>query len=35
MPRVVGIPEEVKDQDGRVSIQPDGINKLHRLRNGE
>ncbi|MGB3633666.1 MAG: alanine dehydrogenase [Rubrobacteraceae bacterium] len=28
MPRVIGVPKEIKDQEGRVSMQPDGINEL-------
>lgn len=28
MARVIGVPKEIKDQEGRVSMQPDGINEL-------
>ncbi|CAN5755983.1 hypothetical protein BH23ACT11_BH23ACT11_28610 [soil metagenome] len=28
MSRVIGVPEEIKGQEGRVSMQPDGINEL-------
>ncbi len=28
MPRVVGVPKETKDQEGRVSMQPDGVAEL-------
>ena len=28
MPRVVGVPKEIKDQEGRVSMQPDGAAEL-------
>ena len=28
MPRVIGVPKEIKDQEGRVSMQPDGISEL-------
>ncbi len=28
MPKVVGVPKEIKDQEGRVSMQPDGVVEL-------
>jgi alanine dehydrogenase len=28
MARVVGVPKEIKDQEGRVSMQPDGVAEL-------
>ncbi|BBL80204.1 alanine dehydrogenase [Rubrobacter xylanophilus] len=28
MPRVVGVPREIKDREGRVSLQPDGVVEL-------
>ena len=28
MARVVGVPREIKDQEGRVSMQPDGVVEL-------
>ena len=28
MTRVIGVPKEIKDQEGRVSMQPDGISEL-------
>ena len=28
MPRVIGVPKEIKDQEGRVSMQPDGVAEL-------
>jgi alanine dehydrogenase len=28
MARVVGVPREIKDQEGRVSMQPDGVAEL-------
>ncbi len=29
MPTVVGVPKEIKDQEGRVSMQPDGVELVH------
>ena len=28
MARVVGVPKEIKDQEGRVSLQPDGVAEM-------
>ena len=28
MARVVGVPKEIKDMEGRVSMQPDGVGEL-------
>lgn len=28
MPRVIGVPKEIKDQEGRVGMQPDGVREL-------
>jgi alanine dehydrogenase len=28
MTRVIGVPKEIKDQEGRVSMQPDGVAEL-------
>ena len=28
MPTVVGVPKEIKEQEGRVAMEPDGITEL-------